>query len=263
MVDLGLELPAGHRLVSIADAPELWRPMIGANAPAWPAFMLDARDESAARNWHRLLDDWPALQLCLLDADGGIVATNNAAPLVWDGSDDGLPEGWDDQFNRSAGDADAARTPNTLGAIQIVVAPDRQGRGLAATMVSAMRANAARQGLAAVIACVRPTHKPRYPLVPIERYATWTRDDELPFDPWLRLHVRLGGRIVRPSPRSMTYTATVGDWERFTGMAFPESGDYVIPGATQPIRIDRAADVGTYFDQNVWVVHDLGGPVAR
>lgn len=258
MADLGLDLPAGHRLVSIAESPELWEPMIGQNAPAWPSFMLDAHDESAARNWHRLLDGWPAFQLCLLDADGAIVATNNAAPLAWDGSDDGLPDGWDDQFDRSAADADAGRRPNSLGAIQIVVAPEKQGGGLAAAMVEAMRANAQRHGLEAVIACVRPTLKARYPLIPIEHYAAWTREDGLPFDPWIRLHVRLGGRIVRPSPRSMTCTASVAEWERFTAMAFPESGDYVVPGATQPVRIDREADIGMYFDQNVWVVHDLG-----
>ena len=60
-----------------------------------------------------------------------------------------------------------------------------------------MRANARLHGLRRLIACVRPTLKDRYPLVPIERYLEWRRDDGLPFDPWIRLHVRLGGRIAR------------------------------------------------------------------
>jgi hypothetical protein len=108
-----------------------------------------------------------------------------------------------------------------------------------------------------VIACVRPNHKPRYPLTPIERYVAWTRDDGLPFDPWIRLHARLGGRIVRPAPRSMTIRGSVADWESWTGLRFPESGDYVVEGATQPVRIDRERDEGVYFDQNVWMVHAL------
>jgi hypothetical protein len=94
-------------------------------------------------------------------------------------------------------------------------------------------------------------------LTSIERYAAWTRDDGLPFDPWIRLHVRLGGRIVRASPQSMTMRGSVGDWEAWTGLAFPESGDYVVPGATGPVAIDRNRDEGIYFDQNVWIVHDL------
>ena len=115
-----------------------------------------------------------------------------------------------------------------------------------------------RNGLTSVIACVRPTWKPRYPLTPIDRYARWTREDGLPFDPWIRIHVRAGGRIARPSPRSMTVTGTVAEWEEWTEMAFPESGTYLVPGGCEPVAIDREADRGTYYDSNVWVVHELG-----
>jgi hypothetical protein len=127
-------------------------------------------------------------------------------------------------------------------------------------MVEAMKALARVHGFRSLVACVRPTLKERYPTIPIERYARWTRDDGLPFDPWLRLHVRLGGRIVRPSPMSMTMRGTVSDWERWTGMAFPETGSYVVPGAAAPVQIDREIDEGIYCDPNVWVVHDLQSP---
>jgi hypothetical protein len=40
--------------------------------------------------------------------------------------------------------------------------------------------------------------------------------------------------------------------------AFPESGEYVVAGANSPVTIDRERDEGVYFDENVWVVHDLG-----
>ena len=68
----------------------------------------------------------------LLDADGQIAATNNSAPIAWDGTDDGLPDGWDGQLGRSGGAASTAGiTPDTLGAIQIVAAPGPAGLGLA------------------------------------------------------------------------------------------------------------------------------------
>lgn len=255
MVDFDIRLPAGHRLVSLAEEPGLRHPMGSLNVSVWPTFMVEGGDAAAARNWDRLFSTWPEFQLCLFDGAGRMVAASNSAPLVWDGTDDGLPEGWDDQFERSAGDADAGRAPNTLGAIQIVVAPDQQGSRLSGVMVDAMRANARRHAYRALIACVRPTMKARYPLTPIERYAAWTRDDGLPFDPWIRLHHRLGGRIVRPSPHSMTYRGTASEWEAWTGMAFPESGDYVVEGAAATVRIDRDADEGVYHDPNVWMVH--------
>jgi hypothetical protein len=55
----------------------------------------------------------------------------------------------------------------------------------------------------------------------------------------------------------MTIGGSVDDWERWAGMSFPESGDYVVPGAADLVHIDREADRGVYYDPNVWVVHDL------
>ena len=40
-------------------------------------------------------------------------------------------------------------------------------------------------------------------------------------------------------------------------MAFPESGEYVIPGGLQPLTIDREVDEGRYYEPNVWLLHDL------
>ena len=257
MADLGIELPPGHRLVSLAEDPSLRRPMGALNVSVWPNFMVEGGDAAAADNWDRLFEQWPEYQHCLFDADGRLVAAHNSAPLAWDGTHDDLPDGWDDQLVRSAADEDAARAVDTLGAIQIVVDPEVQGSRLSGVMVEAMRANARAHGLRALIACVRPTLKAKYPLTPIERYATWTRDDGLPFDPWIRLHVRLGGRIVRPSPHSMTYRGTLAEWEAWTGMAFPESGPYVLEGAAAPLTIDREHEEGVYYDPNVWVVHTL------
>jgi hypothetical protein len=146
---------------------------------------------------------------------------------------------------------------NALGAMQIAIRAGARGSGLSGTMVGAMRAGAKAAGYRAVIANVRPTWKERYPLIPIQSYARWMREDGLPFDPWMRLHARLGGRIVRASHQALIIRGSVADWEAWTGMAFPESGEYVVPRATQPITIDRERDEGVYHDQNVWMVHDI------
>jgi GNAT superfamily N-acetyltransferase len=243
------------RIVTLAERPDLEDALDRHNGSAWPEFML--QDPVADELWHHLHADFAGWQLILLGADDAILAAANCAPLAWDGTDDGLPDGWDDQFRRTVAQHAAGIRPDTLGAIQIVVAPKRRGDRLAGRMVTEMRERARAAGLRALIACVRPTDKHRYPLASIQRYARWTRPDGEPFDPWIRLHARLGARIVRGAPRSMTITGTVADWERWTSMAFPESGRYVVPFATHPVEIDLEAGCGVYHDANVWMVHDL------
>ena len=256
LAPFGLRVPALHRLVSIAERPSLWYPMGGVNVSAWPEFML--HDAVVDANWHHLLDDFASYQQCLLDGDGEIVACLNSAPLAWDGTDDGLPEGWDDQMERTVAGVASGRPPDTLGALQIVVRPDRRGAGYAGVMIGAMRANARRHGFRAVIACVRPTGKEPFAHEPIDRYARRTRADGLPEDPWIRLHVRLGGRIVRGSPASMRIEGTLDEWREWTGLPFDASGDVVPAGAAAPVTIDVEAGRAVYLDPNVWIVHDLG-----
>lgn len=243
------------RLTSLAERPDLLDALDSHNGAAWPEFMLHF--PVANRLWHHLEEDFAAWQLMLLDPDGGIAASGSCAPLAWDGTADGLPAGWDDQLERTVDGLRAGIRPNALGAIQIVVAPSQRGTRLAGRMVETFRDRARAAGFHALIACVRPTEKHRYPLVPIEQYAAWTRPDGLPFDPWIRLHVRLGGRVVRAVPASMVTCGTVAEWEARTGLLFPESGEHIVPFATNPVVVDRSADRVTYHDANVWVVHDL------
>ncbi|GAA3102518.1 hypothetical protein GCM10017687_12150 [Streptomyces echinatus] len=46
-----------------------------------------------------------------------------------------------------------------------------------------------------------------------------------PVDP--HPHNVSGARIIAAAPASQTMTGTVSEWEKWTGMAFPETGDYV------------------------------------
>ena len=65
----------------------------------------------------------------------------------------------------------------------------------------------------------------------------WTREDGLPFDPWIRLHARLGAEILAVAERSLDISGSVAEWESWTGMSFPEDGDYVVPGALVPVQV--------------------------
>ncbi|MBA3243624.1 MAG: hypothetical protein H0T61_00405 [Actinobacteria bacterium] len=110
-------------------------------------------------------------------------------------------------------------------------------------------------GLGSVIAPVRPTLKQRYPLIPIEEYVAWRREDGAHFDPWIRLHERVGGEIIAPVPASMVIRAPVADWEGWTGMRFPADGEYVFPEALAPLVVE--AGIGTHIEPNVWIRHSV------
>jgi hypothetical protein len=112
-------------------------------------------------------------------------------------------------------------------------------------MIQRMRKIGREHGLNALIAPVRPTLKHHYPLAPMERYITWRRPDGTLLDPWLRTHERVGGEIVKVAHRSLTVSGTVGEWEEWAAMAFPETGAYVVPGALVPVEVDRERGRGT------------------
>ena len=230
------------------DLETLKRPLL----EAWPEFMF--HDPVAGACWNLLYERFGKFQLFLFDEDTEeLVAEVNSLPVRVE--QEALPDrGWDDVMERGTAALDE---PTAVSAIQVMIAPVRQGKGLSALCLERMRATASREGFAHLVAPVRPSWKARYPLVPIDRYISWRTGDALPFDPWLRVHARLGGEIVKVCAESMTVTGAIGDWEQWTSMAFPESGDYVVPGALGLVTIERDADLGRYVEPNVWMHHRL------
>jgi len=233
------------KVVRYADRPDLrarrFAELVGLT---FPEYMN--HNEPGDLYWDRLYSDFPDFQVGLLDGDE-LVAEAHAVPLPWDGTLEDLPSGWDEGFARGM----TADNPATaLMAIAISVAPARQGQRLSSRMIESFRDNARIAGLSSVIAPVRPTSKERYPLIPIERYMGWRRDDGSHFDPWIRIHERFGGEILTAAPESMTIRLPVAEWEELTGMSFPDDGDYVFPGGLAPLTVRDG--IGTHVEPNVW-----------
>lgn len=244
-----------------AEQPQVKREVFDAvKQPAWQ-YDFVFEDEVANRLWGRLEDDFAAYQFVLRDEDAGgvIAAVGHTLPFYWDAPLAALPErGWDGIFEQAVSDYDAGRTPNMLTAIEASIAPAYQGKGVSRRVIEVMRGIAQAHGFASLVAPVRPSWKAKYPLTPMERYAFWADQNGAPFDPWLRTHWRLGARIVKVAPQSMRIPGTVADWEKWTGLAFPESGLYVVAGALEPIQIDCEHNQGVYVEPNVWMHHTIG-----
>ena len=235
-------------LVRYADRPDL-RAIRSETLShrTFPEYMH--HNQSGTRFWRRLYDEHPDFQLALLDG-GKLVAELHSVPAPWDGSAADLPSGWDDAFTRAF---ESGREADVLCALAISVRPDRQGERLSSRMLNAMRDTARAAGLRELIAPVRPTRKASYPLIPIERYVEWRRDDGSHFDPWIRLHERVGGEILAPAPESMVIEAPAAEWEEWTGLRLPEDGDYVVPEMLAPLVV--RGGVGRHVEPNVWLRH--------
>jgi GNAT superfamily N-acetyltransferase len=212
-------------------------------------------DEVTRRHWPRLRAELAAFQLLVYDEERDAVVGRGHTILA--SARAGLPGGVDDVLERRFGDG-PAEEPDVLCALLAVVDRRRQGEGLSALLIEGMRRVAREHGVAALIAPVRPTLKERYPLIPLDEYARWTRVDGLPWDPWIRLHARLGAELLEVCPASLVVRGTVAEWEGWTGLEFPADGDYIVPGALVPVRV--AGGIGVYAEPNVWMRHGVGSP---
>ncbi len=245
-----------YSIHTLAQKPEL-RDQIGRlSEEAWPEFLMNGNIE----HWHWLFEIFPEYQLLLCDTAGGLVAVGHTLPLIWDGSLADLPTTMEEILMRAEAAHRLGQAPTTLSAMAAIVSSAYRGQNLSTAVIQEMRSLASQHGCTALIAPVRPIWKSRYPLTPMERFVEWKRSDGAPLDPWIRVHWRLGAVPLCVAPNTLNVGATVKDWEAWTGMVFPESGLYVVPGALQPVKIDCEQNIGRYEDPNYWMRHDLPNP---
>jgi hypothetical protein len=240
-----------------AERPDLWESsrLERVFARVWPEYNLHGNQTD--RYFGALFPRYADFQVLFVDRRSDrLVARGRTIPLHWDRTIEDLPAGIDAAGIRAIEDG---RRSTCLTALAAEVLSEYQGTGLSGLVIEAMRTAAKQADLDCVIAPVRPSLKDRYPLIPIERYSAWQDGRGLPFDPWMRVHARLGARILRPEPRSMEIHAPVADWESWTQMSFPDEGTYVFPGGLAPLEVSAGPDgnVGSYWEPNVWMLHEV------
>jgi GNAT superfamily N-acetyltransferase len=253
--------PERLAVTTLRERPELRGPMFSAEFQAgWPEF---ARHDPAASLFYGALDRYADFVLAAVDRDepNRLIARACSVPFAFRDGTPGrneLPlDGWDGVIRWADADWRAERRPTVVSALEILIAPPYRGRGVSQLMLQAMIANTWSRGFADLYAPLRPSAKDREPHVVFAEYVARTRDDGLPYDPWLRVHVRAGARIIRVAPYSMVFTGTLGEWSQWTGMSFDRSGEVVVAGALSPVHVSCEQDYAVYVEPNLWVHHRI------
>lgn len=220
---------------------------------AWPEFMQ--HDALVKKHWPGLYSEFLDFQFAVNSAKD-IVGVGNAVPINWEGGFNDLPDrGLDWAMAKAVKDHGLGLTPNLLVGVQILVRADHRNRGLSYEFIESMKRIALTAGIERIAFPVRPVHKHLYPLVPMEEYMGWTNQKGESFDPWIRVHMKAGGKIISVCTESMTIQGKVNEWQDWTGLSFQSSGLYTIEKALSPVYIDLEDDLGEYIEPNVWIIH--------
>jgi GNAT superfamily N-acetyltransferase len=171
---------------------------------------------------------------------------------------DELPDGgWDEVIRWAHQDRAAGRRPTAVSALEIMVAPRLQRHGIAQRMLYAMRDNTRRLSFSVLYAPLRPTEKEKEPATPFADYVRRRRADGLPFDAWIRTHVRVGAEVIKIAPRSMVVAGSIAEWQDWSGLEFRESGLATVPGALCPIHVSLEQNHAVYVEPNLWLRHSI------
>ena len=241
-------------ITTLAERPEYLEP-IYAFEDDWPEFMLH---DPIANSMLGLVFKFFPEQCLVATEDGELIAHGRSIPFVFpDENRTELPTGgWDRVLQWGIADQRQGRTPNVSSALEIVIRRTHLGRGLSHEMLAAMRKAVKAKGHQTLYAPVRPNGK-QDPEQPMTEYIQQVREDGLPVDPWLRVHVKAGGEIVKVAPTSMAIAGSLAEWREWTGLPFDRTGDVQVPKALAPVHCDVEHDHAVYVEPNVWIQHDL------
>jgi GNAT superfamily N-acetyltransferase len=248
---------------TLAERPDLRAQLFSAEFQSGlPEFMR--HDPAAALYFNDgNLDRYVDFALAAVDRErpDRAIARAFSVPFAFDAAIAGreaLPEdGWDGIIRWAYQDYLKGRVANAVSALEINVLAPYRGRGIAQLMLAAMQENTRARGFTDLYAPLRPSDKHTEPLTPFADYIARCRGDGLPYDSWVRTHVRVGAAIVKVAPCSMVVAGTLAEWSAWTGMAFDNSGPTIVPWALSPVHVSVEQNHAVYIEPNLWIHHRL------
>lgn len=243
------------RVTNLQERPELAEKVFEIMTSTWPLFILN--DPVGSNYWLELYVRFPQYQIIVQSAeDDEILGIGNSIPVHFTKSLLELPdEGWTWAIRQGLADHEAGQTPNYQCALAATVPLAHQGKELSPFILKAMKSVGMKNNLKALIAPVRPSEKHKYPLIDFADYCTWKNDNGEFVDLWLRMHQRLGAKVIRPCMASLNITGNQADWENWTSLKFKSTGSYSVPKALVPVDFNLEKNLGIYKEPNLWMVH--------
>jgi len=237
-------------ITTLADDPSLRARIGDFEDDSFPAFLneeptwLETRDDilTSFASMHYFVRDTEANKLAGLCIN---------VPFAWTGEVDNLP-GYNELLRRCLAERSLGLAPTALAGILGAVAPEYQSRGVSRLFFQAALRGLVAGGMQHYLSPVRPSRKQLYPNFSIEEFLSWrTADGEL-IDPWLASFVRGGSKMLGIAHAAITMSAPCTQWTQWTGVDFPVSGSYVIPGGHRLLEVDVRSAVGQYAEDHVW-----------
>ncbi len=124
-----------YQAFTFEQRPDLVEQAALFNELGWPIFMC--QDPNEQQYWSLLETLFPQFQLMLCLADE-VVAVGSAIPLNWDGTTEGLPNGWGAALAQGIDDFQQMRSVNCASALSVVVHPEHRRKGLSRLVLQAI-----------------------------------------------------------------------------------------------------------------------------
>jgi hypothetical protein len=206
--------------------------------------------------WLKVQEDifanFSAYHLFLIDAEtNDTVGVSINVPLCWNGLPEDLPT-YNGLLTRCLDEHQAGRKPTALCAILGAVSPSYRSKGVFKRVFAETTELLKKHDIRHFLSPVRPSNKQLYPNFDIADFLSWRSPDGQLIDPWLNSFEQQGAKFLGIARDAITVNAPVEQWTKWTGMQFPVSGDFVIPGGHRMLKVDRASGVARYAEDHVW-----------
>lgn len=184
--------------------------------------------------------------------------------LNWDRNPATVPDGWQGSVRRSYVNAHVDGAPrNTLVGLFIRVEESSRQHGWAGNLIGEMKRLAHRRGMEALIIPLRPPlrYEKEYAALPLTEFAALRRPDGQPLDHWIRIHVRLGAKVIGLCETSHQHALPLKDFRQLVSQDPIARSGYLLvrqkDGGWYNVYVDLEREFALINQGCVWVEHPL------